>query len=297
MKRDRECASLAQLAVQAAEAVLARSSEGGVGEDELGVAVGVIDRGSGTWRSGSFRGDEPFYPASVVKSFYAAHLAHLVDRGEVELTEELERAATDMIVSSNNDATGLVLEALTGTTGGPELPPDELAEWMLKRQAVNRWFAGLGYTGMNACQKTWNEGPYGRERQGYGPKFEHRNSLTPHAALRFMAELALDRLESGSRGEWLRSLFRRASVADGESADSQSRVNVGKVLPAGWSLWSKAGWTDEVRHDAAWVATPDGREFVLVVFTRNHSKRSDVIPAVAQVLLAGLDREFPLQVP
>ena len=83
-----------------------------------------------------------------------------------------------MIVDSNNDATGLVVDSLTGTTGGPELPPAEFKLWMAKRNGVNRYFAELGYKGINTNQKAFAEGPYGRERQSRGPNFENNNRLT-----------------------------------------------------------------------------------------------------------------------
>ncbi|MBE0541270.1 MAG: hypothetical protein IH623_07790 [Verrucomicrobia bacterium] len=42
------------------------------------------------------------------------------------------------------------------------------------------------------------------------------------------------------------------------------------------------------RHDAAYVALPDGRGFVLVVFTTNHPNEREIIPAVARAVIADL---------
>jgi hypothetical protein len=50
-------------------------------------------------------------------------------------------------------------------------------------------------------------------------------------------------------------------------------------------LWSKAGWTSKTRHDAAYVETPDGLKFVLVVFTENVANERDIIPTIAQKVL------------
>jgi hypothetical protein len=41
----------------------------------------------------------------------------------------------------------------------------------------------------------------------------------------------------------------------------------GEGLPGGARLWSKAGWTSETRHDAAYVELPEGPSFILVAFT------------------------------
>ena len=102
---------------------------------------------------------------------------------------DLERGLRDMIVDSSNDATHYVVDAVTNTTGGPELDDAQLAEWKQKRNSVNRYFADLGYEKINVNQKTWCEAPYGRERQGLGPNFEYRNKLTTEAARRFMSRL------------------------------------------------------------------------------------------------------------
>ncbi len=278
---------LTALARDAVDATVAQYSAKGMKPEQLGVAVAELDRVRGTYRSGSYRGDNPMYPASVVKLFYLAYTAELLEQKRLKLSAELERGVKDMIVDSSNDATGLVLDAVTGTTGGPELSPKELARWMERRQAVNRWFASMGYTGVNACQKTWNEAPYGRERQGYGPKFELRNSLTPNACLRLMAEIAQDKIVTPRWCAWMRGYLRRKTLADGE-ADYQSRQFTGEVLPKGTGLWSKAGYTSEVRHDVAHVRARDGREFVLAVFTKGHSSDTKLVPFLATRLLRGL---------
>ena len=100
------------------------------------------------------RGDEKIYPASVIKLFYLAVTHRWLADGKISDTPELRRALRDMIVDSGNEATGYVLDALTDTTSGPELPPAELAAWHEKRNAVNRWFHSIGYD-INANRKTW----------------------------------------------------------------------------------------------------------------------------------------------
>jgi hypothetical protein len=153
---------------------------------------------------------------------------------------------------------------------------------MDKRQIVNRWFAERGYPKINACQKTWNEAPYGRERQGYGPNFELRNSLTPDACVRLMSEIALDKL---ARSEWMRGYLGRKI---GEEGDYQSRAFTGKVVPKGTRLFSKAGYTDTVRHDVAYIVAPDGREFVFAIFTKGQSGVEDLIPYIAAEIMRSL---------
>ena len=73
----------------------------------------------------SFRGDAPIYPASVVKLFYLVAAHQWMEEGKIKDTEELRRATRDMIVESYNEATHYVLDVITDTTGGPELPAEE----------------------------------------------------------------------------------------------------------------------------------------------------------------------------
>ena len=71
-------------------------------------------------------------------------------------------------------------------------------------------------------------------------------------------------------------------------AERQSLDYTAPALPQGAKLWSKAGWTSETRHDAAYVELPNGARFVLVVFTVNHANEKEIIPTVAREVVAGM---------
>ena len=262
-------------------------------KDEVEIAAATVDRPNRLLTVGVYRAEGPMYPCSVVKMFYMAYAYSLVSSGKLRITDEVRRAMTDMIVDSSNDGTGLIMDEVTGTTGGPELPPDQLAKWMEKRQAVNRYFKSLGFTGVNACQKTWNEGPYGREKQGYGPNNERRNSLTPNACLRLMGDIMLDGIVGPKECEAMRALLSRKIPAefapdDSAGADEQARDFIGRILPKGSSLWSKAGWVSNERHDVAFIRTPNGKEFVLAIFTEHHPDDHNLIGQIAQQILTHL---------
>src|SRR6185503_8221032 len=91
----------------------------------------------------SFRGNERVYPASVVKLFYLAAVHRWLEDGKIKETDELKRAVRDMIVDSSNEATQYVVDVLTQTTGGYELPAGEMKQWQEKRNAVNRFYGAL----------------------------------------------------------------------------------------------------------------------------------------------------------
>ena len=95
-------------------------------------------------RGCSYRGLENIYPASIVKLFYLVAIEEWLEKGMIAHSEELQRAIKDAIVHSSNDATSLIVDVLTGTTSGPELPPNPFTTWKQQRNIVNRYFHSLG---------------------------------------------------------------------------------------------------------------------------------------------------------
>jgi hypothetical protein len=192
----------------------------------------------------------------------------------------------DMIVDSGNEPTHYVVDLLTGTTGGPELPGPEMKEWGEKRNAVNRYFASLGYKKINVNQKPWGEGPYGRERIWVGTNYHNRNALTTDATARLLVEIATGLSISPPRSAQMMELLKRDFAKGAKNA--QGTTYTGAGLPDGAKLWSKAGWTSTTRHDAAYVELPEGPRFVLVAFTTGHATNREIIPSVARRIVAGL---------
>lgn len=236
--------------------------------------------------SASYRGAERIYPASVVKMFYLAALHRWLEDGRLRMTPELERGVKNMIVESGNESTGYIVDALTGTTSGPELPEEEFAGWKVKRNAVNRYFEKLGYTNINVNQKTHCEDAWGREQQFRNYRGENRNMLTTDAAARLLTAIALGRAVTPERSRQMLELLRR----DWEKpVDSQFKQEfISHALEPGTRLWTKEGFTSKTRHDAAYIETPDGLRFVLVVFTENHAAKQEIIPSVARFVIGGL---------
>jgi beta-lactamase class A len=238
----------------------------------------------------SFRGNERVYPASVVKLFYLAAAHRWLEDGKIADTPELRRALRDMIVDSSNEATQYVVDVITHTTSGYELPPKEMAEWQAQRNAVNRYYAALGYTNINVNQKTFCEDAYGREQVSRGPNGENRNKLTTDATARLLAEIVTGKAVTPARSAAMMALLKREYTGASQDADDQGHGFTGLALAgrADVRLWSKAGWTSTTRHDAAYLELPDGSKFVLVTFTTDHANEREIIPAVARIVLAGI---------
>ena len=238
----------------------------------------------------SFRGNERVYPASVVKLFYLVAVHRWLEDRKIQPTDELKRAVRDMIVDSSNEATQYVVDVLTQTTGGFELPPKEMAEWQDKRNAMNRFYASLGFTNINVNQKTFCEDAYGRERVSRGPNGENRNKLTTDATARLLSEIATSRAVNPARSSQMMELLKRDFSGTSKDNDDQGHGFTGIALQGmtGAKLWSKAGWTSTTRHDAAYVELPNGVKFVLVTFTTDHANDREIIPTVAKVVIDGI---------
>jgi beta-lactamase class A len=277
--------TLQKLVDQAVQGALEKFADKNLGTNQ--VAVTLVDlRDPAKPAQGSYRGSEQIYPASVIKLFYLVAVHRWMEEGKLKDTPELRRAMRDMIVDSLNEATGYLVDCLTGTTSGPELSPQEMEGWYYKRNAVNRYFASLGCTNINVNRKPWCEGPYGREIQSVQMhKPNHRNWLTTDATARLLTEIVTGQAVSAKRCSEMMELLHRDPSPESPNKNVQAHAYTALALPPGCKLWSKAGWTSECRHDAAYVELPNGAKFILVIFTMDHAGDRDILPAIAKPIV------------
>jgi beta-lactamase class A len=259
------------------------------GLKEKDIAVTMLDLGdANNLRAANFRGEEKIYPASVSKMFYMVALERWLEDGKVKLTPELQRGLSDMIVISSNEATQYVLDVLTGTSSGAELPEKEFQKWAYKRNIVNRYYAAMGYRNINVNQKTFCEDAYGIEQQFRGYQGNNRNMLTTNATARLLAEIVLGKTNTPARTQEMMNLMKRDWEA--QSGASGEPEFISTALKSGTKLWTKEGWTSKTRHDAAYLETPDGKKLVIVIFTENFSQEKEIIPTIAKNILDGLEK-------
>jgi len=247
-------------------------------------------------RGYSYRGVERIYPASIVKLFYLVAMQEWLEKGMVGSSPEIERAMRDAIADSSNDATSLIVDVLSGTTSGPELPAAPFETWKNQRNIVNRYYQSLGWEEMatiNVNQKTWCDGPYGRERAFVGELMDNRNMLTTNATARLLHSIVGGVAVSSGRSQAMMGLLKRSlNPADLPTDNDEDQIAgfLGGGLPPEAQLWAKAGWTSQVRHDAAYIEIPNLRPYLLVVFTegRAHSKNRDILPFISQQIAAAV---------
>jgi hypothetical protein len=239
------------------------------------LAISIIDVRNNT--RGDYHGDAPFYPASVIKLFFMAD----VFQTHKEKVGDVDRALREMIVVSDNDATAYLVDILANTRPGPPLKGRALDRYISRRREINRRFERHGYQNVSAMMKPWSFGPYGVDLQVLGENRVNRNKLTANATASLMQWIVSRRAPGAN--EMMKLLER--PLAPLREEENQVKEFIGEALPATAKLWSKAGWTSEVRHDAAYVELPDGQKYVVVIFTRGTADDVTLIPAIAKNVL------------
>lgn len=228
-----------------------------------------------------YHGDVPFYPASVIKLFFMAD----VFATKKEKVPDVDRALKEMIVVSDNDATAYIVDILANTVPGPSLEGRALAKYIERRRDINHRFEKLGYVdNVSAMMKPWSFGPFGVDKQVLGENRANRNKLTANATASLLLWI-VRRRAPGAEAQM--SLLARP-LAPLREEENQVKEFIGETLPADAKLWSKAGWTSEVRNDAAYIELPNGKKYVLVIFTRGTADDVTLIPAIAKNVFAEL---------
>ena len=259
------------------------------------IAITLVIPGGEVPKGASLRGNELWYPASVVKLFYMAAVEAWLEEGRLSPSRELRGALHEMIARSDNDATNHIVDLLTGTTSGPAMAPPAFKAWLRRRRAVNRFFASWRmpeFAGINITQKTWSFGPYGREYDSRFRVSNNHNALSTDSVARLL--LAIDRGEAVKRRRSLAmmKLLSRPVPANPSMGDLSGQVTgfLGEGLPKGARLWSKAGWTSSVRNDAAIVRLLSGQRFILVAFTRGlvAARSTQILPFICRRVAASL---------
>ncbi len=239
----------------------------------------------------SFSGDKLIYPASVVKLFYACAVENWLSKDLLIDSQELRRAMYEMIVNSSNDATSFIVDLLTATNSGPSLYSKRWEIWKKQRNVINDWLYSLKvseFKSINCCQKTWNDGPFGRDYDFYGAKNHNRNALTTHATAKLLELLMTGSLLKQRATENVKKLLSRSldRVILKSDPDNQIDGFLGEGLSKGTQLWSKAGLMSEARNDASWFITPEGKTMLLIVFSQGKDLAKDnyLLPALSNEL-------------
>lgn len=232
---------------------------------------------------GFYQDYQPRYPASIVKLFWLTALFGRYEAGEIAPNLIPEKILIKMIQDSDNEAASEVLDVVTETNSGKELPPEKIKDWKFKREFVNRFFLNAGYTNHNISQKTFpipylklNE-PEGRDLQirSENLKIDQslenpiRNYTTTYNLARLLYEIRSDLAISKNYSDRIDQLLNRDlnPLVWKKIPFNAIEGFLGEYLPTDTIFSSKMGWTFNSRNDGAIIASPDGKiHYILVVF-------------------------------
>ena len=150
----------------------------------------------------------------------------------------------------------------------------------MQRNIVNRYFQSLGWEELqtiNINQKTWGDGPYGREKMFLGELMDNRNMLTTNATARLLHSIVGGVAVSATQSQAMTGLLKRSLTELSKDDENQVTGFLGGGLPSNAQLWSKAGWTSKVRHDAAYIEIPGKQPYLLVVFIEGVASQDKAI--------------------
>ena len=228
------------------------------------------------------------YPASIVKLVYGLAIYSWIKTDKILLCEEISDALNKMLFYSSNDATSFLVDMLTGSTSGPCIEGDSWENWKYQRSIINDWLKDLNWDelyGINCCQKTWDDRPFGREKEFYGPDDNNRNMMSTDATARILQEIMIN-INYQKDDYNLRSFLKRNLSKKVLIKDPLNQVEgfLGEGLPENIDFWSKAGLMSQVRHDAAWWVNNNSVQTLLVVFGNGEKYFKDItlFPAIAK---------------
>ena len=211
------------------------------------------------------------YPASIVKLVYALAIYYWIENKIILRDLQVDEATQAMLMNSSNDATSFIVDLLTGTTSGPSLEKEIFNRWKYQRAIINDWLKTLNWDEIqdfNCCQKTWEDRPYGREKDFYSTSNKNRNSMTTDGTARIMEEI-MQNISFNKENINLRNYLFRELSEESQHKDPNNQINgfLGGGLPEKIPFWSKAGLMSEVRNDVAWWINRNKSKTLLVVFT------------------------------
>jgi len=242
----------------------------------------------------NWRGDQLRQPGSLVNLIYLVASEAWLQRQLLREEPELRRAMAAMVqpAPSAHGATGLIVDFLSGTTSGPSLPQEQFNQWKSQRELVNDWLESLGWpelVGWKACQKTWVDGPYGRELDFHQSAQGHRNLLSTDGTARLLEAVMAGLIISPPACRRMQSLLER-SLAESTAHTTETSKQAGFLGPGLETkarIWGKASWIGEASHAAAYVETEAGAPMILIVLSEGEPcpSQEGLLPEIAGRLM------------
>ncbi len=226
--------------------------------DRLDVTV-LLASADGTWLRGSIGGSEPWYPASCGKLGFAVAAVRWCESAGRN-PDCLDHVVLPMLRDSDNVATGVVVDAITGTTNGPAEGSDFDA-WLARRKYTENLLREHRLLGsQRLVNKTYptnsGEMPEGLERLAL--ERHGRNSMNADDSARLMLALVTGDFGSAA-ATYIRSRLQRPR----RSAHS----SLGGGFPDGTVYESKIGDAYDTLAEIVHAQLPDGRRLIVAAYS------------------------------
>ncbi|MGH8198312.1 MAG: serine hydrolase [Steroidobacteraceae bacterium] len=226
--------------------------------DALDVTVLLAAR-DGSWLRGSVGGDRPWYPASCVKLGFAVAAVNWCE-SQGRAADCLDESVQPMLAVSDNVATGVVVDAITGAVNGPAEGVDFDA-WFARRRYTENLLELHGLLdGQRFINKTYptNSGEMPEGLEAMARERHGRNSMHADGSARLM--LALVSGEFGApAADYIRSRLRRPLVSKHSS--------MGGGFPKGTGYESKIGDAYDTLAEIVHAELPDGRRLIIAAYS------------------------------
>jgi len=225
--------------------------------DRFHVAV-LAEDPSGRWLRGAVEGDALAYPASCVKlPFMVAAVHWCAEQGKAP--DCLDAAVRPMVVESDNVATGVVVDTVSGVAN--EDGESGYEAWLERRRYTERLFEGAGLlAGQRLLTKTYPTNS-GEEPQGFEARARAElgsNLMSADGAARILLAVVTGAIEPQAR-DYMRSLLRRPAFS--------AHSTLGGGLPPGSVHENKIGVAFDTLEDVMYAELPNGQRLVVAAFS------------------------------
>ena len=229
--------------------------------DRLTVTA-LVESRDGRWLRGHVGGDDLAYPASCVKLPFLVGAVHWC-AAQGKSPDCLDGSVRPMIVDSDNVATGVVVDAISGAPNGPPEGAD-LGAFIERRSYTERLLEKSGLLGpQRLFTKTYptnsGEEPSGLEYVAW--KQVGRNMMATNLMANLMLAVQSGAIEPQAR-DYMRGLMRRPTFS--------GQGSLGGGLPPGTLHENKVGNAFDTVEDIVYAELPNGRRLIVAALSNGY---------------------------
>jgi hypothetical protein len=268
------------------EEIVDNALDGVKGLNKEDVFVTLIDinvESNGTPKFGHYSGNEMQVASGVGRLFWSVVALYNQERKGAKPSAALSNNIRKALQENNTAAINSVVNSVTGTQSGGELGKSALKDFATKRDIANVFYVCcLGFDNFNLNQKIWTGPPSPRDAQLLGDalniNYEASNRVTTNQTAALLYLLDRKAIVSPAASSHIVSLLddsveqRKLGALEGISAG----------LPVGSKIATVNGYNKMNYHEAAIITLPNGKHYILAVFTKYNKFTTYFLPLVSR---------------